>query len=327
MKSKVYFTKELDELAELVEKLAANFEKGEVLVKLHLGESYNPNYLRPEIAKVVCDKLTEMGLKPFLFDTNTAYHQGRHKSEDHIKTGKKNGFDFCEIRIGDRPVNIKSQYGLGNIEIAKDFIDVPNMIVLSHFKGHCDAGFGGAIKNLGMGATTVKGKIKCHKLCKPDYIEIKCNSCGICANLCHKSFIKMKNGGIELNKDECHGCGVCIRNCPTGALNTNSEYLTHILAEVTSGVLKKFEPKNLLYINVLEKITKWCDCCFKSEIICDDIGILVSEDIVAIEKAAVDMVNKEAGSNLFKEANHIDPMEQIDAAEKFKLGSKDYEIV
>lgn len=327
MKSKVYFTKELEKLAELVGELAANFDKGEVLVKLHLGEDYNPNHLRPEIAKVVCDKLTEMGLKPFLFDTNTAYHQGRHKSEDHIKTGKKNGFDFCEIRIGNKPINVKCEGQLSEIEIAKDFIDVPNMLVLSHVKGHCDAGFGGAIKNLGMGALTVEEKIRYHNLCKPDYIEDKCTACGTCAELCHINIIKMKNGGIELNKDKCHGCGVCIRNCPTGALTTNSKYLTYLLAEVSDAVLKKFEPKKVLYVNVMEKITKLCDCCDKSEIICDDIGILVSGDIVAIEKASVDMVNEKADKNLFEEANYIDPMEQIDAANKFGLGNKEYEII
>lgn len=326
MKSRIYFTEKLDRLKELVEKFSKNFEKGEVAVKLHMGERNNPNYLRPEIAKAVCDKLKELGFKPFLFDTNTAYPGDRNKTSTHIKSAKDNGFDFSEIKIGEDGEYIFTKGVLNKVEIAKELINVPNMIVLSHIKGHCDAGFGGAIKNLGMGAATVKEKIRCHDEAKPVFSEDKCTNCRNCERLCHASIIKI-NGKLNLDLDNCHGCGVCVRNCPTGALSNKSEYLTNLLAEVASGALSTFNNDNVFYINVLEKITKLCDCCAESKIICPDIGILVSEDIVSIEKASIDLVNKKAGKNLFKEVNHIDPMEQINAAKKFKLGTEDYEII
>ncbi|UCD03813.1 MAG: DUF362 domain-containing protein [Candidatus Woesearchaeota archaeon] len=326
MESKVYFTKELEKLAALVEDLAKSFKEREVAIKLHFGEAYPTYHIRPEIAKVIVDKLKELGFKPFLFDTNVAYSRGgRQNTEGHIKTAKANGFDFCEIRIGEEGEIVKTKGKLKEVEISKDLVEVPNMIVLSHFKGHWCASFGGAIKNLGMGAAMKNEKKREHTIGKPKFSEENCTGCGTCAELCPTSAIKL-NEKATVDYSKCIGCGVCVRYCPNNAL-TSENYVTNMLVEVTSGVLSTFNPENIFYINVLEKISKLCDCNPRSEIICPDIGILASKDIVAIEKASVDLINEKVGKNLFKDVNRIDPMEQITAAQELGLGSKEYEIV
>lgn len=325
---KVYFIKNFKKLGPLLEELFSFQEGNEVAIKLHMGERYNSNYVRPEIAKEIVESLKKRGGKPFLFDTNVAYGTGGRTSvKDHIETARDNGFDFCEIRIGEKGVKIKTSGKLGEVGIAEELQKAKYMIVLSHVKGHCDAGFGGAIKNLGMGGAIKGEKSRCHSLSKPVLDKGKCTGCEVCQNLCHVSAITPDNGKIKIDYNECHGCGVCIRNCNQEALRPKLGFLTEFLAEVTEGVLRTFERGNAVYINVLEKITKYCDCVPSSEVICPDIGILVSKDIVAIEKASIDLINEKVGFNLFKETNKIDPSEQIEAAEKFKLGKRGYVLL
>jgi hypothetical protein len=301
-----------------------------IAVKVHMGEYGNLTHVRPEIVGAVIEELKRIGTKPFLFDTPTLYRGPRDTPEKYLETARKNGFTEetigCPIIISDERIKVKGKKYLNEIEVAKEIQNADGLVVISHFKGHPEAGFGGSIKNLGMGGVTKKTKKIEHTESQPIMVG-DCKGCGTCVKLCREGAIQIKNGKAVFDYDKCFGCGVCSEVCPNKVLKPREVSFRVLLSEAAWSVLNKFEKEKLLFINVLLDITEKCDCFPNGgEIICPNIGIVVSDDIVAADKSCFDLVIKKVGKNIFDLISHIKSKEQIDAAVKFGLGKEEYKL-
>jgi uncharacterized protein len=327
MRSDVYFTDfrsrtDEDNKVNKVKKLfeAANFkdlmEDDElVAVKLHFGEQGNDSYISPVLVRQVVDKIASIGAKPFITDTNTLYYGSRHNSPNHIKTAVLHGFDYAvsgaPIIIADglkgenwKNIEIKQKH-FENVKIAGDIEAADSMVVMSHFKGHEMAGFGGAIKNLAMGCAAIPGKIEQHACVKPTILE-GCTSCGNCIMSCPEKALQMTENGAEMVYDRCIACNNCIYACSNSLIKLNWENMDEFMekmAEYALGAVKNKKGK-VGYMNFLINITPDCDCLPWSDTsIVPDIGILVSDDPVALDAASYDLVNHQKGfkNSLLKE--------------------------
>ena len=324
-----------------------------VAVKLHFGERGGDAYLRPPFVRHVVDKIRERGGKPFLTDAATLYSGSRHNAVDHLWTAVENGFD---ISVAGAPVIIADGLrgnSTANIEvnlkhfkkvrISADVVAADALFSLAHFKGHMQSGFGGAMKNVGMGAATPAGKRDQHgsKAIAGD----NCKGCQACEKVCPVKAITMVNGKARVDTGKCHGCGECMTVCPNENLEFNWETEAAVFAEkmmeYTLGALKNKKGK-AGFMNFLLGISPECDCVPWSDApIVPDIGILASTDPVAIDKASYDLVNRQAGfaGSALKRSHapgqdkfrdlwpRIDTGVQFRYAEKIGLGTADYELV
>lgn len=365
MKSKVYFAgvHTNGKQESLLVKLQQLFDKAGfgdmiahddiVAVKMHFGEKGNTAYIRPTFARQVVDKIKEKGGKPFLTDTNTLYNGSRANGIDHYNTAIYNGFSYAVVNapivIADGifsknsvEVEINKKH-FERVKIAKEIESVSKMIVLSHFKGHENAGFGGAIKNLAMGCAPAAGKQHQHSVVKPK-VSDKCVGCGNCFKYCPVSAISNDGRKAKIN-ETCIGCGECISICPVRAINpqwdTEIPMFIERMTEYAYGAVKNKEG-NVGYINILMDITPLCDCYgFSGAFIVPDIGILASKDPVAIDAASYDLVNKQHGNhNSSLKCNHeagedkfrgmydnIDATRQLAYGEEIGLGNREYELI
>jgi uncharacterized Fe-S center protein len=333
--SKVYFIRDhlLRKFREVIQEQVKGFSEGDkVAVKMHMGEYGNLNYVRPPIAELVVDELKRRGAKPFIIDSPTAYHGKRHNSEEYLETARKNGFSEetmgCPIIISDEGIDLESRY-LNKMEVLKEIKESDGIVVLSHFKGHSCSGFGGCIKNLGMGGFTKETKGMIHS-CSQSIMVGECSGCGSCVNVCPFDAISMKEGKAVIDPDNCFGCSACINICPSKALKAKKERFGKILTEAAHLLLKGFEKEKQLFINVLLDISKSCDCHPIGDddvgpIVSPNIGIMVSKDIVSIEKASLDIADRHTDGK-FSKIYHANPMEQIEAGVEFGMGSSSYEI-
>ena len=277
-----------------------------VAIKIHFGEKGNNSYVSPVYARQVVDKIREHGGKPFLTDSNTLYRGSRSNAVDHIITALEHGFSYATvaaplliadgIRGGNyREVKIGKRH-FDRVLVSGDIADVKSLIVLSHFKGHEVAGFGGAIKNLAMGCAPPEGKQEQHSA-RPMVIEGRCKGCGICLNVCPRRATGLVDGKSVIDQDLCIGCFECMTVCPEQAIDVDWEteipQFTERLVEYAFGAA---QGKKAGYINFLTHITPDCDCVPWSDApIVPDIGFLASRDPVAIDAASFDLVNKQPG--------------------------------
>lgn len=301
------------------------------------------------------DKIRAAGAKPFVTDTNTLYSGSRHNAVDHLTTAIEHGFDYSVVRapliISD---GLKSQsiaeveIGLkhfASVKIGSDIVAADSMIVMSHFKGHIMAGFGGAIKNLAMGCAPAAGKKDQHFLTSPHVIEEKCISCGKCVEVCPVGAASLEEEASRIEPDICISCGQCMEACPVNAIDLDWEHdvpqFLECLTEYAYGAVKGKEDR-VGYLNFLIKITPDCDCVPWSDApIVPDIGILASKDPVALDQASYDLVNRQKGlassslhNNHEKGADKfrglwpmVDGTHQLKYGEKIGLGIRDYELV
>ena len=324
-----------------------------VAVKLHFGERGGDAYLRPPFVRQVVDKIKERGGKPFLTDAATLYSGSRHNAVDHLWTAVENGFD---ISVAGAPIIIADGLKGGStahvevnlkhfkkVRIAADVVAADALFSLAHFKGHMQSGFGGAMKNVGMGAATPAGKRDQHgsKAIAGD----NCKGCQACEKVCPVKAITMVNGKARVDTGKCHGCGECMTVCPNENLEFNWETEAAVFAEkmmeYTLGALKNKKGK-AGFMNFLLGISPECDCVPWSDApIVPDIGILASTDPVAIDKASFDLVNQQAGfaGTALKKSHapgqdkfrdiwpRIDTSVQFSYAEKIGLGMADYKLV
>lgn len=323
-------------------------------IKLTFGERGSDGFINPVFVRQVVDKVKEKGAKAFLTDTNTLYSGSRHNSVDHLLTALEHGFDYtvtgAPIIIADglRSENITEvqidKKHFAKVKLATDIVSANSMIVLSHFKGHEMAGFGGAIKNLAMGGAPAIGKKEQHAL-KIIVDQEKCVGCNQCSAVCPEQAITMSEKKATIALDKCIGCGECLTVCPVKANGMDwATDLTAFLERMTEygyGVAKAHD-KRIGYINFLLNITPDCDCVPWSDApIVPDIGFLASMDPVAIDQASYDLVNKQLGfSDSFLSCNceagadkfhglrsHVDGTIQLRHGEEIGMGSRDYELI
>ncbi len=333
--SKVYFSDMRAHGQSLLVKLrrlmkAAGFESIDfdgkfVAVKMHFGEPGNLAFLRPNWAATVCDYVKELGGKPFLTDCNTLYIGGRKNALDHLDSAYRNGFNPLQTGVhsiiadglkgtDEALIPVEGGEYVKEAKIGQALADADIIISLSHFKGHELTGFGGALKNLGMGGGSRAGKMEMHSAGKP--------------------FVKQKY---------CIGCGRCIGVCPKDAVRPAHDEANDILnckiAEYAKAVC---QGKPNFHISLAIDISPYCDCHFENDAaVVPDVGMFASFDPVAIDMACADAVNAQppVANSMLGEAEHThhdhftdispdtDWRSQVEHAEKIGLGSRKYELV
>lgn len=326
-------------------------------IKVHFGEWGNDTFVNPVFVRTVVDKLKKDGAKPFITDSNTLYKGSRHNAVDHLQTAIGHGFGYATVNapliIADglrgasfSPVPIAGKH-FSTVKIANAIVEARSLIVMSHFKGHELAGFGGAIKNLAMGCAPSQGKYDQHALTFSVDGE-KCIACGQCMAHCPQKAISWAEGEKKhavIHREKCVGCGECITVCEPKAVQldwaTQIEPFNERLAEYALGAVIE-KQGHVGFFNFLMNITPDCDCVAWSDVpLVPDIGILASRDPVALDKACYDLVNRQTGfAHSHLSANHA-PGEnkftgvwsrtrgevQLSHAEAIGLGSRDYELV
>jgi len=328
--AKVYFSKDLDKILDNIDfsKLGKN-----IAIKVHFGEAGCTTYLDPVLVKKVYDKVVSLGKKATLVECNVLYRGSRTNATEHTKTALSHGFDFAPIDIldgelGNEEIEVPVEGIIKTAKLGKGIKKYDSIIVLTHFKGHPATGFGGAIKNIGMGFGSRAGKLAMHSDSKPYINNEKCIGCGVCLKNCNYNAISIINGKAFIDSDKCVGCAMCRAVCQTNAVYVvwgSEDRLQKKIVEYASAVLKII-PKTI-FINFLVNITKECDCFnYVQKPIMNDIGILYSNDIVSIDKASLDLTNKKSNGE-FDKINSKNKNMQIDYAYEKKLGDKNYELV
>jgi uncharacterized Fe-S center protein len=301
-----------------------SFSGKEVLFKLHMGEAGNRYYPKPEIIKPFIEELRKFKIEPFLYDTTVAYPGLRHTKPGYEKLTKMHGYRKlgCNIVIDDAGINVKVERR--NFEVGKTLYDTPDIIAFSHVKGHIATGMGGAIKNFGMGGVTKENKRRMHHASRPVHQKDACTFCGVCAEVCAFDAIKVTDDKWSFSKCKCFGCGACAENCEYNALINEDKNFQYLLSCAAKACVRD---KNVIYINDVNRISRSCDCDpLAGPIICPDIGFLISDDIVAIDQASLDLINDER-PDVFLEKNRVDPSKQIKYGEEIGLGSSSYQII
>ncbi len=324
-----------------------------VAIKVHFGEKGNTSYIRPQFIRKVVDKVKEGQGKPFLTDANTLYSGARANAVDHLITAIENGFPFSVVNapliIADGltgkdyekvEVNLKH---FKQVHIGSAIVHADSLIAISHFKGHEATGFGGVLKNVGMGSGSRSGKQQMHSGLLPRIVTEKCKSCRKCMIWCPVQAISM-NEHACIEYEKCYGCGECTVTCPHGAIKINwktePDDIQEKIVEYVYGVLKDKKDR-AGFTTFIMGVTPECDCAAWSDApIIGDVGILASRDPVALEQACVDLVNQQQGmvnSKLGDNAHQVDKFRalypdidwevQLRYAEELGLGSRKYELI
>ncbi len=293
-------------------------QKGDlVAIKLHVGELGNPYYVQPFFVHEIVRKVKEAGGKPFLTDSNTYYHAQRNNAYDHAITALTNGFNMAPFIVADglKSENyrkVKTKGILGEIEVSGAIAEADAMIVISHNKGHELSGFGGAIKNLGMGCTPSAGKLRQHRTVGLEIDAAKCTGCGTCKETCEMHLPEIIEGKARNTSPLCMRCPMCIEACPMEAIKfVNKENLSRALASAAYGVLSTFKEGKVSYVSFAKDIARYCDCLPNpGEIMMKDIGIFASNSPVSIDAAFLSM----ADYKILNDASHVDCMLQVKEA-------------
>ena len=309
-----------------------------------LGEKGNETFITPNNFESIIAHEKKNGADPFFTDTNALYKGERTFSETHIKLAKEHGFtqlpvkiadgdhgeQYVDIKIKESPfANAKEIKHFDKCKIGKIFADSNQMIVISHFKGHILAGFGGAIKQLSMGCAARGGKLAMHANARPIINPLACKKCYTCAKNCPTSACIIKSVIPHIDNKKCIGCATCIAVCPYGAVKINwastlpntfvEKMAEHALAATLNLDGSK---KKIAYITFAFNLAKGCDCeGHKMEPVAKDIGVLASVDPVALDMACLDLVRKQEGKKVFS-GDH-----GIEHAESIGMGSRKYELV
>ncbi len=324
----VYFTRDISPkgVFKVYEKIRSH-TTGKVAVKVHFGEEGNQYFLPATLMKdlVLLEKAT-------LVETNVLYVGKRRYTDTHIQLAKEHGFDYAPIDIldseGDTFVSLKTKH-YKEIRMGSHTDNYDTYIIFSHYKGHGMSGFGGAIKNVGMGMASVAGKMALHASTVPTYDPSKCTKCGRCTTQCPAGAITLDPLSIDTSK--CIGCGKCIGECPQKIYgvpwrSTDSPVFLERLVDYAYGIAKG---RNMLYINVLANISRMCDCAkMAPKPFVGDIGILASTDMIAIDAASLELVNKAHGcDDAFLKENKVSGNNQISYGHEIGLGNKVYKII
>ena len=299
MPSKVYFSKDINKLLDTFSLDTVISNGDSVALKIHFGEPGNTAFLKPNEVKPVCSRIVSIGAKPFYTDCNTLYKGPRSNTREHLQVARDHGYS---LQSAGAETVIPEEDDFETIEIAqkhfkKVYIGAPalksNVIVaLTHFKGHEMTGFGGALKNLGMGLGTRLGKLRMHQDCK-----------------------------------NCPEIKTCTRNKIISSCWFGAPFLVQEkIVEYAYGAVKG---RKTAYFNFVIRVSPQCDCYgFNDKPIIPDIGMLASTDPVAIDQASVDIVNQSAGKDIFKQIHpDVDWGVQLKYAEEIGMGTRAYELI
>ncbi|MEG1579178.1 MAG: DUF362 domain-containing protein [Oscillospiraceae bacterium] len=330
-----------------------------VAIKMHFGEPGNLSFLRPNYAKAVADVVKELGGVPFLTDCNTLYPGRRKNALEHLDTAAENGFSplstGCQIIIGDGlkgtddvavPV-VGGEY-VSEAHIGKVVMDADVFISLSHFKGHESTGFGGTLKNIGMGCGSRAGKMAQHCGGKPEVDPHLCRNCKVCQRECAQGAIGYETGFAVIDHAKCVGCGRCIGACNFDAIeNSNNSANFELNCKIAEYAKAVLDGRPNFHISLVMDVSPYCDCHGENDVpILPDVGMFASFDPVALDQACCDACLKQTplpGSILterMQEENFCDHHDHfvnttpntewescLDHAEKIGVGARNYELI
>lgn len=293
----------------LVEKAGIDqidFKDKFVAVKVHFGEYGNMAFLRHQYAKVLCDCIKARGGKPFLTDCNTLYVGYRNNALNHLDAAFLNGYNPLSTGVhtiiadglrgtDEREIPVEGGEYVKEAKIGAAVAEADIIVSLTHFKGHVNAGFGGALKNIGMGCGSKKGKMEMHSSGTPRIDAGKCIGCGMCVDHCANDGVHVVDGTAVIDEDHCVGCGFCIAYCPTGAIMTKWDEAKPVMnckiAEYTKAIL---DGKPAFHVSLVLDVSPDCDCERHNDVpVIPNVGMFASFDPVALDQACVDAANRQ----------------------------------
>ena len=325
----------LDKMERLVRRAGIagiDFENRFAAIKIHFGEPGNMAYLRPQYAARMAGLLRSLGAKPFLTDANTLYSGRRANAVDHLQSAMENGYNpisaQCQVISADglkgidyREIEIDGEYCKAP-KIGAAVADADIVISMTHFKGHEQTGFGGTLKNLGMGCASVGGKLELHCAAQPVVKTENCRGCNICVKHCAHDAIHLNpERKAEIDYSKCVGCGQCIALCQYDSAsmgaNDTSERLNYKIAEYTKAVLKD---KPNFHVSFIMNVSPECDCWNHNDAaVVPDLGIAASFDPVALDKACADLVIHAPALQTVNRLTESRPHEHLEDTDKFRL--------
>jgi uncharacterized Fe-S center protein len=342
MSSKVYFTdlhsnasmNLLRKLDNLIKKAGINtidFNNKLTAIKIHFGEPGNLAYIRPNFVTPIVKYLKHKEAMPFLTDTNTLYSGQRSNAVEHLKAAFENGFNplvtDCPVIIADglrgtdyTDININLDY-CKTAKIGKAIANADIIITMTHFKGHELTGFGGTLKNLGMGCAAVCGKLELHSTSSPKIVAKNCTGCKVCEKYCAHNAIVIGNDNIaHISLEKCVGCGQCVAVCQYNAAQVIWESASELSScKIAEYAMAATKDKPSFHISFLMDITPDCDCWHYNDYsLVPDIGIAASFDPVALDQACVDMVTASVALPNSK-IQRNNPNRNLQGKDKFKL--------
>jgi len=325
-----------------------------VAIKLHFGEQGNTGFVSPVYLREVVKRVRDAGGKPFLTDANTLYRGERANAVEHLACAIHNGFSFATV---DAPIIIADGLDgrdavevpvagkhFDSVRIGSAAMHADAMVVVTHVKGHEATGFGGALKNVGMGLGSRSAKQRMHSDFRPEVTPETCTACSRCVKWCPVGAIVIGEGRYAVvDYETCYGCGECVAACPYGAIatqwKTDATSIQEKIVEHVAGALDGKDGK-VVYLSFVTTVTPDCDCfSFSDAPIVPDIGVLASTDIVAIEQAAFDLITQvpglagslgeglSAGADKFVAITGVDGTHAITYAEGMGLGTTRYELI
>lgn len=326
-----------------------------VAVKVHFGEKGNHTFVRPIFVRRVVDEIKVCGASPFLTDSSTLYPGERKEAASALRCAIENGFAYavvdaplimCDGLRGHTAVDVRIDGEiLQTVSIGAEIVEADALVAVSHFKCHELTGFGGTLKNLGMGCSSRSGKMQQHSTVAPKVAQKLCSGCAICLKSCAHAAIAILEGKAQIDPQACVGCGRCITSCLKKAINVqwneSSSLVMRKMAEYAKGAVAGKSGKTL-FLNFITQVSPACDCYGHADApIVNDIGICASTDPVALDQASADLVNNargnldtalssgfEPGGDKFRGVHpEIDWEVQLEHAEKIGLGSRQYELV
>jgi uncharacterized Fe-S center protein len=357
-----YSASQVAGLERLIERLdfGSAIAEGEyVAIKTHFGSQGAHRIVRPRFLRVLADAVKAVGGKPFVCDTV------RIEGWNYLEVANQNGINpqsvGCPVILADGlfgcdSIEVQAGPVLGSVQVASAIYDAPAMIVVSHCKGHIESGYGGAIKNLAMGGVAGRHRSGDWKQARghlhaagADSSVIRdpelCTLCLQCLHVCPTGAISEENEGLVVDDEKCWRCGRCERVCPEGAIRLKKrgeDEFQMALAEGAQAVLSTFEPGKVLYFNFVLEVQPECDCMPVADTpLVQDQGILASTDIVAVDQAALTLINNgvplpeslaedrglQAGQRILAEALGVDGQLHVDAAAQIGLGSQEHELI
>ncbi len=328
----VYFTREVSSagVMRVYEKIAHRV-RGRVALKVHFGEEGNPNYLKPDLMKELA-----LRTKAVLVETNVLYVGKRRYTESHIRLARDHGFTYAPIDILDADGDVELPVAnprirhYRKVKVGSHMDRYDTFIVFSHFKGHGSAGFGGALKNVAMGFASVAGKMAQHANDIPTVDAVRCVKCMRCVRECPAHAITVDAAGVRIDRGKCIGCAKCIGECPERVFGVprglDRQVFHERLAEYAKVIADRYP---MVYVTVMANISPGCDCMKSPQKpFMGDVGILASTDMLAIDTAAHDLVNRAAGrEDVFRDRNSVSGKLQLLHGAEIGLGSLKYNLV